>query len=117
MEYDVNGVPSDPAWSSIPPHARQVFLCTGPRCVARGSLALWKTLRRELLKHDRIETPAGVLLTRTGCQFPCNRGPVLTVYPERVWYGLRSDEQVCRVVVEHLRDGVPVADLRVDEDS
>ncbi|UZM15973.1 (2Fe-2S) ferredoxin domain-containing protein [Pseudomonas kielensis] len=113
MEYDINGVPSDPAWSSIPPHARQVFLCTGPRCVARGSLALWKTLRRELLKHDRIETPEGVLLTRTGCQFPCNLGPVLTVYPDACWYRVRDDQEVKQLVDGHLVAGAVVAHLLI----
>ncbi|AGI23257.1 hypothetical protein H681_06905 [Pseudomonas sp. ATCC 13867] len=111
----VGAVPSQPDWSAPPPHRYHLFLCTGPRCVRRGALPLWKTLRRELIRLDLYENAEGALLTRTGCQFPCNRGPLLTVYPERVWYGLRSDEQVCRVVAEHLRDGVPVAELRVDE--
>ncbi|MBG6291270.1 (2Fe-2S) ferredoxin domain-containing protein [Pseudomonas nitroreducens] len=113
----VGAVPSQPDWSAPPPHRHHLFLCAGPRCVRRGALPLWKTLRRELIRHDLYENAKGALLTRTGCQFPCNRGPVLTVYPERVWYGLRSDEQVCRVVTEHLRDGVPVADLRVDDEA
>ena len=113
----VGEVPTQPDWSAPPPHRHHLFLCAGPRCVRRGALPLWKTLRRELIRLDLHENAEGALLTRTGCQFPCNRGPVMTVYPERVWYGLRSDEQVCRVVVEHLRDGVPVADLRVDDEA
>ncbi|MBD9513811.1 (2Fe-2S) ferredoxin domain-containing protein [Pseudomonas sp. PDM22] len=113
----VGEVPSQPDWSAPPPHRHHLFLCTGPRCVRRGALPLWKTLRRELIRHDLHENAEGALLTRTGCQFPCNRGPLLTVYPERVWYGLRSDEQVRRVVAEHLRDGVPVAELRVDAET
>lgn len=112
----VGEVPSQPDWSAPPPHRHHLFLCTGPRCVRRGALPLWKTLRRELIRLDLYENAEGALLTRTGCQFPCNRGPILTVYPERIWYGLRSDEQVCRVVAEHLRDGVPVAELRVDDE-
>lgn len=114
---DVGAVPSQPDWSAPPPHRHHLFLCAGPRCVRRGALPLWKTLRLELIRHDLYENAKGALLTRTGCQFPCNRGPVLTVYPERVWYGLHSDEQVFRVVTEHLRDGVPVADLRVDDEA
>lgn len=113
--HGVGTIPTQPDWSSPPPHRHHLFICTGPRCVRRGALPLWKTLRRELLRLDLYESADGALLTRTGCQFPCNRGPILTVYPERVWYGLRSEEQVCRVVGEHLRDGVPVSELRVDD--
>ncbi|MFK3642736.1 (2Fe-2S) ferredoxin domain-containing protein [Pseudomonas protegens] len=110
---NVNAVQSDPDWSRVPPHARQVFLCTGPRCVRRGALALWKTLRRELLRLEHMETPGGVLLTRTACQFPCNLGPVLTVHPDGCWYRVRDDGEVLRLVQQHLVQGEPVADLRI----
>ncbi|WP_347905440.1 (2Fe-2S) ferredoxin domain-containing protein [Pseudomonas purpurea] len=102
---NVGAVPSDPGWSTIPDHARQVFLCTGPRCVRRGALPLWKALRRALLKHDLIETPGGVLLTRTACQFPCNLGPVLTVHPDGCWYRVRHDDDVEHLVNMHLLGG------------
>lgn len=110
---NVNAVASDPDWSRVPPHARQVFLCTGPRCVRRGALALWKTLRRELLRLDLMENPGGVLLTRTACQFPCNLGPVLTVHPDGCWYRVSDDSQVLRLVQGHLREGEAVSDLLI----
>ncbi|MCP8464455.1 (2Fe-2S) ferredoxin domain-containing protein [Pseudomonas sp. ZM23] len=113
----VGAVAAQPDWSAPPPHRHHLFLCTGPRCVRRGALPLWKTLRRELQRLGLYENAGGALLTRTGCQFPCNRGPILTVYPQRVWYGVHSDEQVCLIVHEHLRDGVPVAALRVEDDQ
>lgn len=109
----VSAVASDPDWSRIPEHARQVFLCTGPRCVRRGALPLWKSLRRALLEHGRIETPGGVLLTRTACQFPCNLGPVLTVHPDGCWYRVRDEAEVLRLVEGHLLAGQPVADLLI----
>ena len=109
----VDGVDTHPDWSHVPEHARHVFLCTGPRCTQRGALQLWKTLRRHLLAHDLIETPGGVLLTRTHCQFPCNQGPIVTVYPERCWYGVRNDEEVQRLVEGHLVGGEMVADLLI----
>lgn len=110
----VGPVPEQPDWSAPPPHKRQVFLCTGPRCVRRGALSLWKTLRRELARRELIETAEGVLLTRTGCQFPCNRGPLLTVYPDRCWYGVRDEAQVLWVVEQHLAGGEPVAELLIE---
>ncbi|MEW9682789.1 (2Fe-2S) ferredoxin domain-containing protein [Pseudomonas sp. TE50-2] len=105
----VNAVASDPDWSRVPEHARQVFLCTGPRCVRRGALPLWKRLRRLLLERDLIETPGGVLLTRTGCQFPCNLGPVLTVHPDGCWYRVRDDREVEELVETHL-EGARIAE-------
>ena len=113
----VDGVDTHPDWSHVPEHARHVFLCTGPRCTQRGALQLWKTLRRHLLAPDRIETPGGVLLTRTHCQFPCNLGPILTVYPETCWYGVHSDADVQRLVEVHLVGDEVVEDLLIKERS
>lgn len=109
----VDGVDTHPDWSHVPERARHVFICTGPRCTQRGAQQLWKTLRRHLLAHDRVETPGGVLLTRTHCQFPCNLGPVLTVYPDACWYGVHSDEDVQRLVEKHLLGGEVVEDLLI----
>ncbi|MGL5999020.1 MAG: (2Fe-2S) ferredoxin domain-containing protein [Pseudomonas proteolytica] len=111
----IDGVDTHPDWSRIPEHARHVLLCTGPRCTQRGALQLWKTLRRRLLEHQRIEVPGGVLLTRTHCQFPCNRGPVLTVYPERCWYGIHSKADAVRLVDMHLVGDEVVEELLIRE--
>lgn len=111
----VNAVAADPDWSRIPDHARHVFLCTGPRCVRRGALPLWKQLRRQLLERRLIETPGGVLLTRTGCQFPCNLGPVLTVYPDACWYRVRNEQEIQRLVEGHLLGGEVVAQLLISK--
>ena len=110
-------VETHPDWSHVPDHARHVFLCIGPRCTQRGALQLWKTLRRHLLAHDRIEKPGGVLLTRTHCQFPCNLGPVATVYPERCWYRIASADDARRLVREHLVAGTPVSALLLNGDT
>lgn len=109
----MNDIEAHPDWSHIPAHAHHVFLCTGPRCTQRGALQLWKSLRRRLLEHRLIETPGGVLLTRTHCQFPCNLGPLVTVYPQACWYGVRNDAQVLRLVDEHLLGGNVVDDLLI----
>ena len=111
----IDGVDTHPDWSRIPEHARHVLLCTGPRCTQRGALQLWKTLRRRLLEHQRIEVPGGVLLTRTHCQVPCNLGPVLTVYPERCWYGIHSKADAVRLVDMHLVGGEVVEELLIRE--
>ena len=111
----IDGVDTHPDWSRIPDHAHHVLLCTGPRCTQRGALQLWKTLRRRLLEHRRIEVPGGVLLTRTHCQFPCNLGPVLTVYPERCWYGVRSKADAVRLVDVHLVGGEVLEELLIRE--
>ncbi|WP_456694611.1 (2Fe-2S) ferredoxin domain-containing protein [Aeromicrobium sp. P5_D10] len=88
------------AWDEVPRHRHQVLVCRGPRCTARGSDATARALDVEL--KDRGLGDDDVLVTQTGCLFPCNHAPVVSVQPDDTWYGAVDPEVVCRIVTEHL---------------
>ncbi|EBO9655762.1 (2Fe-2S) ferredoxin domain-containing protein [Salmonella enterica subsp. enterica] len=113
-ENAADAIDWDPEWSSIPPHRYHVYMCHGPRCARRGANRLCKLLAQQLREAGLLELEGGVLLTRTHCQFPCNLGPVLTVYPEGTWYRIGSEEDIVRLVREHFLQGVPVDNLRLN---
>lgn len=99
------------AWEDVTGHRRQVLVCRGPRCTARGAE---ETVRALVL--GTVQAGLGdddVLLTHTGCQFPCNQAPVVSVQPDDVWYGRVDAAAAGRIVAEHLRDGTPVAEHRL----
>lgn len=102
---------SSAAWEDVPNHRHQVFLCRGPRCSAQGAdesaEALIMALMRAGLGDD------DVLLTPTGCQFPCNQAPVVSVQPDDVWYGGVDAGAVEQIVSQHLVGGIPVAERRL----
>ncbi|MBD9417130.1 (2Fe-2S) ferredoxin domain-containing protein [Pseudomonas sp. PDM16] len=108
---DVPQLPESHAWSCIPPHRYRVLLCNGPRCTRRGALPLWKLLREELKAAGRLETEDGVHITRTQCQFPCDQGPTLSVYPSGEWYRIRDAAEVKRLVQEHFVEERAVPEL------
>ncbi|CAM3728610.1 ferredoxin [Tsukamurella strandjordii] len=91
------------AWEEVPRHRHQVLVCRGPRCSARGASGLSGALSDELRRHDLGDDD--VLVTVTGCQFPCNHAPVITVQPDDAWYGGVSVDDVPRLVAEHLLEG------------
>lgn len=116
-QSDVQDVPAvvgddpwerDPAgWSVVPEHQHHVLWCVGPRCAAKGSVQLWP----QLLKTIR-ETPGlknRVMPLQTSCQFPCNHGPLMIVYPAGAWYGPLAEADIERVLTQHVLQG------RVDE--
>lgn len=102
---------TSPAWERVPDHVRQVLICRGPRCTAKDSE---ETARAVIL--GAMEAGLGdddLLITHTGCQFPCNQAPVLSVQPDDVWYG-NVDAAAARVIVrDHLADGRPVETHRL----
>ncbi|OIJ25157.1 (2Fe-2S) ferredoxin domain-containing protein [Nocardioides luteus] len=102
---------TSPAWEHVSGHVRQVLICRGPRCTAKGSE---ETARAVIL--GAMEAGLGdddLLITHTGCQFPCNQAPVLSVQPDDVWYG-HVEAAAARVIVrDHLDGGRPVEAYRL----
>ncbi|MCW2747242.1 MAG: hypothetical protein JWP10_384, partial [Nocardioidaceae bacterium] len=54
-----------------------------------------------------------VLITHTGCQFPCNQAPVMSVQPGDIWYGHVDGDAARAIVSEHLVGGEVVAAHRL----
>jgi len=104
------GLTSD-AWEHVGGHRHQVLVCRGPRCSARGSDEVVRALVLGLMAAGLGDPD--VLVTHTGCQFPCNQAPVVTVQPDDVWYGGVDAASAHRIVTEHLVDGRPVEARRL----
>lgn len=99
------------AWQDVPGHRHQVLICRGPRCTARGSDKSAEALILELMRWGQSDND--VLVTHTGCQFPCNQAPVVSVQPDDVWYGGVGPDTGRRIVAEHLVGGHPVESNRL----
>ncbi|MEU6206590.1 (2Fe-2S) ferredoxin domain-containing protein, partial [Micromonospora musae] len=61
-----------PAWSTITRHRHHVLICRGPRCTAYGANEVAAALAERLHQHALGDDD--VLVTATGCLFPCNLG-------------------------------------------
>ena len=107
----------------MPQYRRHVFICTNRRdadspkgsCAARGSEALCEAFKREV-KQRGLGRGADQGITRAnaaGCLDQCAAGPVVVVYPEQVWYAIRTEEDVKEVVEQHLVHGETVERLRM----
>ncbi|MBM7517653.1 (2Fe-2S) ferredoxin domain-containing protein [Nocardioides nitrophenolicus] len=97
-----------PAWEDVPGHAHQVLVCRGPRCSARGSAATSAALDAELRARGLGDDD--VLVTQTGCLFPCNQAPVVVVHPDDSWYGGVDPDRARAIVADHLVGGLPLPD-------
>lgn len=106
---------TSPAWEQVPAFRHQVLVCRGPRCGARGADATAEALSQELMRRGLDDDD--VLVTQTGCLFPCNHGPVLVVHPDNVWYGEVTTERVPAIVDQHLVQGRVVTSMVVHDGS
>ena len=99
------------AWEDVSDHRHQVMLCRGPRCTANGAMDGVRAMVLAMLEHGL--TDHDILLVHTGCQFPCNQAPVISVQPDDVWYGHIDAAVAARIVSEHFVGGTPVESHRL----
>jgi (2Fe-2S) ferredoxin len=99
------------AWEDVYGHRHQVMVCRGPRCTAKGAVDSLRSLVLAMLEHELGDDD--VLLVHTGCQFPCNQAPVVSVQPDDVWYGRVDREAATAIVGQHLVGGEPVESHRL----
>ncbi len=101
------------------PHLdRHVFICVNRRapenpkgsCAARGSEALKERFKKEL--HER-GLKGKMRANEAGCLDQCEHGCTVVVYPEQVWYGHVTPDDVPEIIEEHLLGGRPVERLLI----
>ena len=97
------------------------FLCTNRRpdghprgsCAARGSEPL-----RDYLKARAKELGlADVRINSAGCLDRCELGPTMVIYPEGVWYGYKTAEDIDEILATHLVRGERVHRLLLRPDQ
>jgi (2Fe-2S) ferredoxin len=98
-----------------------VFVCCNRRpdghprgsCAAKGSEKL-----RDYMKVRAKELGlSAVRINLAGCLDRCELGPCVVIYPEGVWYSVKSPQDVDRVLEIHVRDGGRVADLMLPPET
>ena len=101
-----------------PPFKKHVFVCLNERdpgdprgdCMSKGSGDVLKKMKNALksrgLDHD-------IRANKAGCLDNCALGCSVVVYPEGVWYGRVTVNDVDEIIEKHLIGGAPVERLRL----
>jgi NADH-quinone oxidoreductase subunit F len=84
------------------------LVCAGTGCVSSGSFKIKEALEKEIKKR-RLQDEVQVVAT--GCNGFCERGPIVLVQPDGIFYQLLKIEDVPRLIEEHLLKGRPVKKL------
>ncbi len=85
-----------------------LLVCAGTGCVSCGSFKIKEALEKEI-KAKGLDKEVQVVAT--GCNGFCERGPIVMVQPDGIFYQLLKVEDVPHLVEEHLLKGRPVKKL------
>jgi len=89
-----------------------VLICTGTGCVSSGAKTIKESLEEELAANDLSNE---IKIVETGCHGFCEKGPIMIVYPEGVFYCELESNDVAEIVEEHLLKGRTVERLLFTE--
>lgn len=79
-----------------------VLVCAGTGCTSSESLEIIQELENKIEEYQLQEH---VRIVKTGCFGFCQKGPIIAIYPDRVFYGLMKAEYIDDFVKEHLVHG------------
>ena len=97
---------------------RHIFICTNVRppdnpkgcCSAKGSEAIAAKFKEEL---HRRGMKGKIRANKAGCLDQCELGVSVVIYPDGVWYGRVTLDDVNEIIERHLIGDKPVERLRV----
>jgi (2Fe-2S) ferredoxin len=104
----------------MPSFQRHVFVCINERaadhprgsCKRRGGVEVRDRLKSELTARGLSKI---IRANNAGCLDQCEQGVTIVVYPEQVWYGHVTVDDVTEIIEKHLIGGEPVARLMLPE--
>jgi (2Fe-2S) ferredoxin len=95
-----------------------IFVCTSCRitgqqkglCYSKDSVDIVKQFMEAI---EDADLSGEVMITNTGCFGICEKGPIAVIYPEGIWYGNLTTEDIDKIVEEHIINGIPVEELMI----
>lgn len=104
----------------MPSFQRHVFVCINERaadnpkgcCLARGGVDVRDALKQELKKRGMSKA---IRANNAGCLDQCEHGVTVVVYPEQVWYGHVTVDDIREIVEKHLIGGEVVTRLLIPD--
>lgn len=85
-----------------------LLVCGGTGCTSSDSLELVRMLKESIKKHEITHEVEVVV---TGCFGFCEKGPILKVYPDNVFYITVKPEDAEEIITEHVIKGRKVERL------
>lgn len=75
----------------------KILVCAGTGCLAQGSLKVAAALNRELSSAG-VDLAVKIGIKTVGCQGFCEKGPLVIIYPDNIFYSKVSEKDAFAIV-------------------
>ena len=88
-------------------YKKHVFVCVnqrpdGKKCCNNANGEELFSYMKEKCKSLKLHRKGEMRINKSGCLDMCAKGPVLVIYPDNVWYKIRSKDCVDKIIDRHL---------------
>jgi NADH-quinone oxidoreductase subunit F len=89
----------------------RIIICAGTGCVANGSLEVYEKFKQVIRERGLSvavttkKEKADYIVSQSGCQGFCQKGPLVTLYPQGVFYTKVKPEDVEEIIEKTLLKG------------
>jgi (2Fe-2S) ferredoxin len=106
----------------MPQFTHHIFICTNQRdsgssrgcCDPGGDEELKSAFKKEIKKRGLKPL---VRANAAGCLDQCELGPTVVIYPQAIWYGGVTIDDVPRIVEETIVNGRVIEELRIPDEK
>jgi NADH:ubiquinone oxidoreductase subunit F (NADH-binding)/(2Fe-2S) ferredoxin len=91
---------------------REILVCGGTGCVSSDSSIIVDNLNAEVAKHGLSKK---IQVIKTGCFGFCEKGPIVLVQPDNVFYTMVKPSDAAEIVESHIVNGKRVERLLYEE--
>jgi (2Fe-2S) ferredoxin len=103
------------------PYIHHIFVCENKRspddprgsCGQKNSADIRVAMKKEI---SLCGLKGSIRANNAGCLDQCEKGPTVVVYPEGIWYGGVSVDDVHEIVHSHIIEDKPVERLLINTD-
>jgi NADP-reducing hydrogenase subunit HndC len=94
--------------SKVPNKGHTVFVCQGTGCLSGGAERIYSCLQSGIVELNLGDS---IQIRRTGCHGFCQRGPLVVIEPEGIFYTKVQPDDVLEIAQSLLPQGKPVERL------
>jgi len=99
----------------MPKFTSHIFVCCKKgKCDADGKEKLRDCFKKEL---KRRKLSGLVRANQSGCLDQCDLGPTVVIYPQAIWYGHVTEDDVPRIIEETIENGRILEDLLIPDEE